>query len=819
MSARVDVNEILSAYRQGGGWSSLARGITALENARPWEVVEAPAAKSVHVVGITGPPGAGKSTLTAGLMHTYRETGGRVAVLAVDPSSPVSGGAVLGDRVRMEGQLAGRSDVFVRSIATRGVQGGLAGATGAIVRLLEASEAFDVIIVETAGAGQTDLAVAGLADTVVLVTVPGLGDGVQTIKAGLLELADVLVVNMADRPGATDTMRQHRVSLGRRTPVLQTVATEGVGLDELRDTLDQAWAGIEGSVASRRAERLATVDRPSAVGREETERWRRESLDKSLARVPARRESFRTLSGLAIDDVYTSADVAGLDERADRGRPGEYPFTRGVHARMYRARPWTSRQVAGFGQGEDTNRRYKYLLKHGETGLSTDFDLPTLLGHDSDHPVFNREVGKIGVAVDTIEDAHALFADIPLDRVSTSLTINAPAAVLLAMYRVVGAECGVAGEKLTGTCQNDILKEYTAQNEFIFAPGLSVDLVVDTMEYGARVMPSFNPVNVSGYHIREAGATAVEEVALTLSAGIAYLERARERGIEVDSVAPRLSFFFDIHNDFFEEIAKFRAARRLWARLTRERLRCADPRSWMLRTHAQTAGVSLTVQQPLNNVARTAVQALAGVLGGVQSMHTNSLDEAYAIPSEEAIKVAVRTQQVLLHESGAADVVDPLAGSYYVESLTTEIEDRARVLIEEIDDHGGMIAAVESGFANKVIADSSWDQQVAIETNDRVVVGVNEFCDEEDSGSDIPLFELDPQARERQLERLAAVKREREERRAAAALRSLQEEAAKPDRGNLMPFIEEGVKARCTVGELCGVLREVWGEYRPPSVI
>jgi methylmalonyl-CoA mutase N-terminal domain/subunit len=568
---------------------------------------------------------------------------------------------------------------------------------------------------------------------------------------------------------------------------------------------------------------MATVDRsstaPGALGRDETEQWRQETLDAALARVPARREGFRTLSGLPVQDVYTSRDVADLDERTDLGLPGEYPFTRGVHASMYRARPWTIRQVAGFGQGEDTNRRYKYLLKHGETGLSTDFDLPTLLGHDSDHPVFGREVGKIGVAVDTVEDAHALFADIPLDRVSTSLTVNASAAVLLAMYRVVGAERGVSGAQLTGTLQNDILKEYTAQNEYIFAPRPSVDLVVDTMEYAAEVMPSFNPVNVSGYHIREAGATAFEEIALTLSAGIAYLERARERGIDVDRVAPRLSFFFDIHNDFFEEIAKFRAARRLWARLTRERLKCSDPRSWMLRTHAQTAGVSLTAQQPLNNVARTAVQALAGVLGGVQSMHTNSLDEAYAIPSEEAIKVAVRTQQILLHESGAADVVDPLAGSYYVERLTTDLEDRAHSLIDEIDGVGGMIAAVESGFATKVIADSSWDQQVAIEANDRLVVGVNEFADDEDSTAEIALFKLGPGMRERQLERLASVKREREERRAANALRSLQAAAANDKRENLMPFIEEGVKARCTVGELCGVLRDTWGEYRPPTVI
>ena len=450
---------------------------------------------------------------------------------------------------------------------------------------------------------------------------------------------------------------------------------------------------------------------------QDAERWRRERLPSALERVPLRRESFTTLSGIPIKDLYTPADVRELDYSADLGFPGEYPYTRGAHASMYRGRPWTIRQVAGFGQGEDTNRRYKYLLAHGETGLSTDFDLPTLLGHDSDHPVFVREVGKTGVAVDTVEDTHALFEGIPLDEVSTSLTITGSAAAMLAMYRVVADERGVDSSLLTGTLQNDILKEYTAQNEFIFPPEPSVELVVDTMEYAAATMPRFNAVSVSGYHIREAGATAVEELGLTLAAGVTYLERAVSRGIDVDAVAPRLSFFFDIHSDFFEEIAKFRAARRLWARLTRERLGCKDPRSWMLRTHAQTAGVSLTAQQPLNNVARTALQALAGVLGGVQSMHTNSLDEALAIPSEEAIKVAIRTQQIVLHESGAADVVDPLAGSYYVEQLTTELEERASEVIRAIDERGGLVEATESGYPLQLIADSSWEQQVALESD------------------------------------------------------------------------------------------------------
>jgi methylmalonyl-CoA mutase N-terminal domain/subunit len=518
-----------------------------------------------------------------------------------------------------------------------------------------------------------------------------------------------------------------------------------------------------------------------------------------------------------VKDVYTPRDVAGLDHDRDLGFPGEYPYTRGPHPSMYRARPWTIRQVAGFGQAEDTNGRYKYLLAHGETGLSTDFDLPTLLGYDSDHEVYRREVGKIGVAVDTVEDAHLLFDGIPLEDISTSLTINAPAAVILAMYRIVGDERGIAGTQLTGTTQNDILKEYTSQNEFIFPPEASVQLVVDTMEYAAETMPRFNPVNVCGYHIREAGATAVEEVALTLAAALCYLEKAAERGIDPDRLAPRVSFFWDVHNDFFEEVAKLRAARRLWARLVRERLRCRDPRSWMMRSHCQTAGVSLTAQQPLNNVARTAVQALAAVLGGTQSLHTNSLDEAFAIPSEGAIKVAVRTQQILMHENGVADVIDPLAGSYYVESLTNEIEERAAELVTRIDDMGGMIEAITSGYAGQLIADSAWEQQVQMEEGERVVVGVNEHVDDDRGTAGIEMFQLDAGVLERQLDRLAQVKRERESARVAAALRAI--ETAAPDlRTNLMPLIDEAVRARATVGEISDVLRGVWGIYQPSSV-
>jgi methylmalonyl-CoA mutase N-terminal domain/subunit len=556
-----------------------------------------------------------------------------------------------------------------------------------------------------------------------------------------------------------------------------------------------------------------------SVSREDeaVERWRATRVREDYERVAPRKAEFTTLSGAPIKDVYTPADIADVDYEHDIGLPGEYPYTRGPHATMYRGRPWTIRQVAGFGQAEDTNGRYKYLLAHGETGLSTDFDLPTLLGYDSDHPIYRREVGKIGVAVDTVVDMHALFDGIPLDEVSTSLTINGPAAPALAMYHLVGEERGVPGTKLTGTTQNDILKEYTSQNEFIFPPAASVDLVVDTMEWSAEVMPRFNPVNVCGYHIREAGATAVEEIALAIAAGLCYLERAAERGIAPDSVAPRISFFWDVHNDFLEEVAKLRAARRLWARLMRERLKCSDPRSWRMRSHCQNAGVSLTAQQPLNNVARTAVQALAAIFGGTQSLHTNSLDEAFAIPSEEAIKIAVRTQQILLHETGAADVVDPFAGSYYVESLTSRIEEEARDLIERIDAMGGMVEAITSGFANQVIADSAWEQQLAVEEGDRVIVGVNEFVDDDTSTAGIEMFKLDPGVQERQLARLAQVKRERDGRRVAETLRAI--EAAAPDvKRNVMPEIHDAVRARATIGEICDVLRGVWGQYQPSTV-
>ncbi|HEX3240853.1 MAG TPA: methylmalonyl-CoA mutase family protein [Solirubrobacterales bacterium] len=545
--------------------------------------------------------------------------------------------------------------------------------------------------------------------------------------------------------------------------------------------------------------------------------WKEERLAKDYERISPRREEYKTLSGLEINDVYTEDDVKDIDPVEDIGLPGEYPFTRGPHASMYRGRPWTLRQVAGFGQAEDTNGRYKYLLDHGETGLSTDFDLPTLNGYDSDHPEYRREIGKIGVAVDTVVDFHALFDGIPLEEVSTSLTINAPATILLAMYRVVADERGIAGTQLTGTTQNDILKEYSAQNEFIFPPSKAAELVVDTMDYGAQVMPRFNVLNACGYHYRDAGATAVQEVGLTFAAALCYLELAQQRGIHPDTLAPRVSFFWDVHNDFLEEIAKMRAARRLWARLTRERLKCTDPRSWLMRSHCQTAGVSLTAQQPLNNVARTAIQALASVLGGTQSLHTNSLDEAFAIPSEEAIKVAVRTQQLILHETGVADVVDPFGGSYYIESLTSRIEEEAMDLIKRIDELGGTIPAIETGYVNQLIADSAWEQQIALESNDRITVGVNEFVDDDRSTGGVELFKPDPGVGERQIKRLQDVKASREEKRVASALRDLEAVAGDLHR-NRMPEIEEAVRARATVEEITDVLRNTWGTYQPSTV-
>jgi methylmalonyl-CoA mutase N-terminal domain/subunit len=543
--------------------------------------------------------------------------------------------------------------------------------------------------------------------------------------------------------------------------------------------------------------------------------WKRTTLAASLQKVPVRQEAFTTLSGLPIKELYTAEDVANVDPARDIGFPGEYPYTRGVHPTMYRARPWTIRQVAGFGTAEDTNGRYKYLLDHGETGLSTDFDLPTLLGYDSDHPVAIPEIGKIGVAVDTVDDVHLLMKDIPLDQVSTSYTINASAFVLMGMYEVVAKSQGVRAEQITGTIQNDILKEYTAQNEYIYPPAPSVRLVVDTMEYAAKMMPRYNPVSVSGYHIRDAGSNAVQELAFTLADAHCYVTEAVKRGLSADVVAPRVSFFWDIQNDFFEEICKLRAARRLWARMTRDWIGAKDPRSWMMRAHCQTAGVSLTAQQPDNNIARTAIQALAAILGGTQSLHTNSKDEAYQIPSEGAIKIAVRTQQILALESRVADVVDPLGGSYYIESLTTQLEEEAEALIRQILDRGGMVRSIEDGFVQQQIADSSAAFQRAVESQREHVVGVNIHVEPE---APLPFepFVLDPGLGERQIKRTQSIRRSRSQAEHASALKEVEEVA----RGgqNTMPAVVRAIRAQATVGEICDVLRGVFGQYRAPLV-
>jgi len=549
--------------------------------------------------------------------------------------------------------------------------------------------------------------------------------------------------------------------------------------------------------------------------REARARWEKTTLQETLKRQPERPWRFTTLSDLPVERLYGPEDVAGSDPLADIGLPGEYPYTRGIHATMYRGRLWTMRQFAGFGTAEDTNRRFHYLLQQGQTGLSVAFDMPTLMGYDSDHPRALGEVGREGVAIDTLADMEILFEGIPLDEVSTSMTINAPAAVLYAMYVALADKQGIPRWKLRGTIQNDCLKEFIAQKEWIVPPRPSMKLVIDTFEFSVRETPQWNPISISGYHIREAGATAVQELAFTLADGIAYVQAALERGLDVDEFAPRLSFFFDIHNDFFEEIAKLRAARRMWARIMRERFGARNPRSWMLRTHAQTAGVSLTAQQPLNNIARVAIQALAAVLGGVQSLHTNSMDETYALPTEEAVTVALRTQQIIAYESGVANTVDPLGGSYFVEALTNRIEEEAWRYIRRIDELGGMLAAIELGYPQREIADASYHYQQQLERKEKIVVGVNAFVSEEPQ--QIPILRIPPEVERRQIERLRRVRAERDNERVAAYLAELRRVAESG--GNTMYPILEAVKAYATLGEICDVFRSVWGEYREPAIL
>jgi methylmalonyl-CoA mutase N-terminal domain/subunit len=550
---------------------------------------------------------------------------------------------------------------------------------------------------------------------------------------------------------------------------------------------------------------------PEAVRQvaKDTAKWMREDVERSKVKMPLRREAFTTDSGIPIPDVVTLADRA-RERPEDIGLPGQWPYTRGPQSTMYRARLWTMRQFAGFGTPADTNKRFKYLISQGVTGLSTAFDMPALMGYDADHPMSLGEVGKEGVAISTLRDFEILFEGIPLDKVTTSMTINASAIVALCMYIAVAEKQGVPMSKLGGTIQNDMLKEYIAQKEWIVGPRPAVRIVVDMIQFCQEHMPRWHPVSVSGYHIREAGATAVQEMAFTLADGIGYVDECVKRGMNVDDFAPRLSFFWDVHNDFFEEIAKFRAARRIWAKVMKERFGAKDPRSMMLRTHAQTAGVSLTAQQPYNNVVRTALQALAAVLGGTQSLHTNSLDETYALPTEDAVTIALRTQQLIAYESGVDRVVDPLAGSYFVEHLTDEMERRGMEYIHRIDEMGGIIRAVEEQYPQKEIAESAYRFQREVEKGERIIVGVNAF--KSDKNPPIELLKIHEEVAHEQVARLKEVKAARDEAKVRAALAKV--EAAARGTDNLVPPVLEAVKAYATLGEVSDVFRKVWGQYR-----
>jgi methylmalonyl-CoA mutase N-terminal domain/subunit len=542
--------------------------------------------------------------------------------------------------------------------------------------------------------------------------------------------------------------------------------------------------------------------------------WERETVSKSLEKLPERAE-FLTSSEIPINRVYTPVDIEKLDYLRDLGFPGEYPFTRGVYPTMYRARLWTMRQYAGFGTAEQTNQRFKYLLQQGQRGLSVAFDFPTQVGYDCDHPMAHGEVGRAGVSVSTLRDMEIVFDGIPLKEITTSMTINAPATVLLAMYIAVGQKQGAEPSQLGGTVQNDILKEYAARGMYIFPPKPSMRLVTDIFEYCSQHMPQWNTISISGYHIREAGATAVQEVAFTLANAIAYVQAAIDRGLDLDRFAGRLSFFFAAHNNFFEEIAKFRAARRLWAKIMRERFKAKNSASWMLRFHTQTSGVSLTAQQPYNNIVRVALQALAAVLGGTQSLHTNSFDEAYALPSEQAVTVALRTQQIIAYESGVAETIDPLGGSYYVEYLTNEIEEKAAKYIEQIDEMGGAVAAIEKGFMQREIVESAYRFQREVEAKKRIIVGVNEFMAEEEMP--IKILQIDPEIEKKLVERLKQIKQQRNQTKVKEMLDKLRL-AAEKENVNFMPFIIQAVKEYATIGEICDTLREVFGEYKPPSI-
>ncbi len=546
-----------------------------------------------------------------------------------------------------------------------------------------------------------------------------------------------------------------------------------------------------------------------------TQEWEEKVVKKTVARSPERRARFETTSGIEIKRLYTPADTADLDYNGALDFPGQYPFTRGVQPTMYRGRFWTMRQYAGFGTAEESNKRYHYLLEQGQTGLSVAFDLPTQMGRDSDYHLAAGEVGRAGVAINSLADMEILFKGIPLDKVSTSMTINSTAAILLALYLVVAEKQGVSWDKVNGTIQNDLLKEYIARGTYIYPPQPSLRIITDIFAFCVDQVPNWNTISISGYHIREAGSTAAQEIAFTLADGVAYVESAVQAGLDVDKFASRLSFFFNVHNNFFEEVAKFRAARRLWAKIMKERFHAKDPRSWMLRTHAQTAGSTLTAQQPDNNIMRVTIQALAAVLGGTNSLHTNSKDEALALPTEDAVRIALRTQQVIAYESGVADTIDPLAGSYFVESLTDQLEAKAVEYIERIDKMGGAVKAIEAGYQQREIHEAAFRYQQAIESKEQIIVGVNDFTlDEEDQGD---LLKIDLTLENQQKQKLAAVRAERSQAAAKAALDKV--EATARDGGNLMPVIIGAVRAYATLGEISDAMRRVFGEYRAPSFL
>ncbi|RJP18525.1 MAG: methylmalonyl-CoA mutase [Candidatus Abyssobacteria bacterium SURF_5] len=547
-----------------------------------------------------------------------------------------------------------------------------------------------------------------------------------------------------------------------------------------------------------------------AQGENGYKKWRAD-----YERSKKRNYIFMTTSSREVNPLYTPADLPDFEYERDLGYPGEFPFTRGVHPTMYRGRLWTMRQFAGMGSARDTNKRYHFLLDHGQMGLSVAFDMPTLMGYDSDHTFSEGEVGRCGVAIDSVEDMSVLFDRIPLDQISTSMTINGPASVLFAFYIVVGERQGVTSEKLRGTIQNDILKEYIAQKSWLVPPQPSMRIITDIMSFAAEHVPQWNTISISGYHIREAGSTALQELAFTLADGFAYVEAGIEVGLDVDSFAPRLSFFFNAHNDFFEEVAKYRAARRIWAREMKEKYKAKDPRSWLLRFHTQTAGCSLTAQQPENNIVRTAYQALSAVMGGTQSLHTNSMDETYALPTEKAVRIAMRTQQLIAHESGAANVIDPLAGSYFVEALTNEMERGAYEYFEKIEKFGGVVKAIEAGFFQQEIADAAKCYQREIEAKERIIVGVNDYILENEQ-TEIPLLKIDPAVEQEQRERVRALREKRDNDKVRRSLEALAEAARSTD--NVMPRIIECARSLATKGEICDVLRDVYGRWEEPKI-